>query len=275
MQELQRIVNTMAKDSRYDNDFKVQGLERTSGVSKQDLLDNARITLTQMADIEKTDYSKDAGIGYDELAELLSRDKCNYYTVCQDLGKSIEKLKLSIPVKHLPLEFDGIIEFHDYIATTNYKTKLAHIQIEDGMLKISLFSNTGLYVGGIFMDLAKHGYDSIISEKLFDSVNPGTYQEVASTYILNTLLYINMPDSDLQTNIVRPSDKLKKPSKLRQHFKKHGMFDTIQVGYSFHGRTSHVDSWGVSGHWRWQPTNSGVKLIWIKEHSRSSHKKIA
>jgi hypothetical protein len=89
-------------------------------------------------------------------------------------------------------------------------------------------------------------------------------------YIAKCLVYIESGDPDIQSEKGNPP-LTKKPKKIKRHLEDFCPFDIVRVGYSFHGRTKHTDSWSVSGHFRWQPCGSKltqVKLIWIDEHDR-------
>jgi hypothetical protein len=88
--------------------------------------------------------------------------------------------------------------------------------------------------------------------------------------VAKLLLYIDSGEPDLVAEPV-VACLTKKPKKLRQHWRDHCPFETISVGYSYHGRLYSKDASQVSGHFRWQtygPERSKVKLIWIDEHVR-------
>jgi hypothetical protein len=86
-------------------------------------------------------------------------------------------------------------------------------------------------------------------------------------FITKALVYIYSGDPDLKPEKGEVC-KSSKPKKARRHLESVCPYDTVLVGYDFHGRHRHIESSIRSGHFRWQRCGVGlsqVKLIWIDE----------
>jgi hypothetical protein len=224
------------------------------------------------------------------------------YSLAHNFGKHLDKVDLDIDCKYLSLTAGEsyLIEFpFDYAAKdgiSKHSSAIVSVGISDRLTEkfISptsapeLFekeknSDSDLAVTFICPDFVNNQYKGVSSyfcspipkQGKISSLIEGASgkEEIDPKFIqmiFKTLLYLKSGEPDLKSLNGSQCFSSKK-SKIRNHLRQHCPFDTISVGYAFHGKTYTVGEVPVSGHFRWQryaPGFSKIKLIWIEEHLR-------
>ena len=227
------------------------------------------------------------GISYDVVSEII-RGRSDFYKVGSQFGKHLDRTNLDVPCRLLPVEAseayyvgfpDGMVfksQPNDY-----HRNCLASVQLsKDGttrslamlfpdMTSDGRYKESGTYVVlPLTPDLTIGECIDKLNEQNFE-ISEGTKRLVA--FVAKSILYIKSGDPDLQREMGKWSTS-KKLKKIKGANRENCRFDTIKVGYGFHGKTFNVDETMVSGHFRWQPYGPDrglIKLIWIDEHVRT------
>lgn len=78
--------------------------------------------------------------------------------------------------------------------------------------------------------------------------------------------------AEVETKIIKPNEKIKH-HKEKLYNKSRILVEIIDSTY--YTTIIRQDGFKVSGHWRWQPTNIGVKLLWINDFHKHGYKRVA
>jgi hypothetical protein len=230
------------------------------------------------------------------------RNEAKVYVIAEEFGKQLNRANLAISCKHLPpVGWIGFLEFPEKLVFKNGKdyhrgTILGMGVDPQGIRTVQIvlpdFDSSGEItatktVGVVPIEDGKTIEEcinavkagrSIINEspaykKLLEKDEHLGFQNLPLEpveFAIKAVTYIESSKPDIESEW-----KLcltKNPKKIRRHFERFAPFPIEKVGFGFHGKTCHVISTNVSGHFRWQrfgPGLDSVKLVWIDEHERS------
>lgn len=215
------------------------------------------------------------------------------YRISEKFGFHLQKAKINIPCTVIPfepykqywIEFPDNVNFQSVDKTVCFKFAIltCFYNFEDPSLKrifiLSFDTNKETnYFTGENTELVFNLNPDKTLQELIDEVkhNEGSISltngipEDMAEYCVKCLMYIESGEPDLTMNQAVIA-KSKQPHKIKNHYRHYSPFDFVTVGYGFHEKMHHTDSWEVSGHFRWQrygKENLLVKLIWIDAFER-------
>lgn len=232
------------------------------------------------------------------MSSFLSRynkGKKNLYKIANIFGKHLNRTKLKISTKHIPKTDPILIEFPIHFPSGQYIIKNAFIICDKNVndkkvftvinpiydqelnwtqscnfLNIDIEENDSIeyaFLNSLKLTANKEENDVLNQYgkgKALDQLN------ALLSYCAKCLIYIHSAKPDIKSETGARTTK-KNPVKIKKFYKNNCPFDLVNVGYSYHGLTYHVDQTQVQGHFRWQPCGTNreqIKLIWIDEHIR-------
>jgi hypothetical protein len=239
--------------------------------------------------------------------EKYIRDGKKNYRISKEFGEALSKTKLDISCKYIPklnkcynIQFHNDVLLKSLFGEEDITYKNCYVSIEDCstdydklkgyhkriMVILPVYLNGNeFYSTYDFVNLVFKDDDQKVTEALVYSAanlkGRGITKEGEGIikYITNLILYINSGDPDIR-ELKKPKipKETKNPKKFQKKNRHRPLLDIIEVGFSYmKGITYQVSSTDVRGHFRWQPCGeerSQVKLIWVKEHTRSFDKKV-
>ena len=212
------------------------------------------------------------------LAEfLLARAKV--YHIAEEFGRQLYKAPITIDTQYMPEPgWTGLIEFPDSIhlsfGSDHHRSAFVRMGYTlDNTIALQIVCPDYSASGGIKATKSVSILPLFPGKTLQECLDLCPGEKVISidtiAFIVKCLLYIKSAKPDLES-IWKPC-LTKNPKKVKRHSSNYAPFPIEKVGFGFHGKSTHVDTTSVSGHFRWQrvgPQLMQVKLIWIDEHER-------
>lgn len=208
-------------------------------------------------------------------------DNCaNLYRMGKDFYQDLMKVNMDIDVKYLDHTDNEIMCF-----------ELPEPFIEDGMMFYSVIvaftrdSKQEKTMSMMFCGVNENNKPTDHNKVIVLGCESGTvedgvkvipeYQEsdVRLSWVkalAKCVLYIKSGEPDLVKEVF--DFESKKPKNFQKKVKKQSPFTIVNVGYNYHKQHFHTASTQVRTHPRWQPygpQRSRIKLIWVKEHTRT------
>ena len=291
---LERVINEMCLCSNMDTRKAFDKLSKNDKDRIKNILDRDREDNNKFAD----------HVGY-ALKTILDIKKLNFntptYKISENFFKLVKTLNRGIPCRSVQLhnkykyfifndtEFEGaFVTSWDFSDAWDYDNERDTIENNFLGLKIALtnkeYDPTNMKVFNMAIVGSEFNIENIDHVK--NTKEMGGRETSCIIYsgddidkyyptivgILNTLIYLNSKDPDIEQ--LKPL-RLYNKKQLRiigeSKSKSVATVPIKLVGWSYYGRNYSVDETMVSGHLRWQPCgvkNTDVKLIWINEHSR-------
>jgi hypothetical protein len=217
--------------------------------------------------------------------------KSNVYVIAEKFGYHLFNTKINVPCSMIKVsalndyywidfpknmifqsEDKSIIFNHAVVALTNNPIEKDHNYFH---VFASDFTPEGKRLGDtteIYFPLkSDKNIDDMVLESRQKTTIPDAIPISMVEYIAKCILYIQSGEPDLTIEkAVLP--KSKQYHKIKYHYETYSPFDIVKVGYGFHEKMRHTESWEVSGHFRWQRYGqefSLIKLIWIDAYEKS------
>jgi len=214
----------------------------------------------------------------------------SYYRFADKFTQHLHKTSLKLPQSFLQRTLHPVlIEFPFAFRFGNFQLKHAYLSIfhnlgekdyilsitsarydQDGTWDGSSFLHSGVEISSSTEDIESSLEKSTKYLVDLDGEDLATFKSFVLLCV-KAMVYLKSAEPNIQREPGAATSK-SSTAKLKKFYRHNRAFDSISVGYGYHGLTYSVDSTVVRGFFRWQRFGPGlalVKLIWIDEHSRN------